>query len=556
MTLGIVGLFAWLFFPRASELYVMDESDFAGVARAIAHTGRPIYYRGEDLPHDAGIWHPPLYQYASGVWVWIFGTSHTAFRSFGFFCALASASLGWLVVRRLFPDRHPWLALLWVGLFLSNPFLIQSALLPDIDGTVLIGLSMLMIWLAVETVVARRWRPTTASVLFGVALGLSFLAKLTTPFALVPFAAAALGFGYRSWRWAVGGTALAVAVTGALFCVVWGSISGLAHLSFTYPFTFTYSSAVTRSGHPTLDERLHLLWPTEAVTFWLPPLLLAIVAGSSFVALYHVRQPAAQAVLLCALYAVVVFIVYNEITGPPFGFPKYYAPALGPALVVAVAPLGLLATQTIEVPRGLRATTVAGIAVATLALSLGTYAGYRSAATRSTSALVWVAIGACAVALVAFAGPRIRTTGALVLPIAAALAALSAMDVGESVYQSRQKTNVRYFPGESGEAETVAEVRRIVGEAGMRRASLLSAKDIGYESGARYYEDAVYLGQPTVLAELIAKEPGMVIVTRSHFDYSEAIFPKGFAVIRRLAKPVWVSPTGSFTIWKRSRAAE
>jgi 4-amino-4-deoxy-L-arabinose transferase-like glycosyltransferase len=551
LALGIVGLFAWLFFQQASELYVMDESDFAGVARAIAHTARPIYYRGEDLPHDAGIWHPPLYQYASGIWVWIFGTSHAAFRSFGFLCALVGATLGWLVVRRLFPEHHPRLAPIWLGLFLLNPFVVQSALLPDIDGTVLVPLSMLMIWLAAETVVAHRWLPTTASVLFGVALGLSFLAKLTTPIALVPFVGVALALAYRSWRWALGGAALAAAVASAVFCAVWGSISALANLSFTYPFTFTYSSAVTRSGHPTLGQRLHLLWPSGPVKFWLTPLLLAIFVSSSCIALYQMRRAAAQVVLLCAAYATVVFVVYNEITGPPFGFPKYYAPALGPALVVAVAPLGLIAPEIFKVQRMLRATTVAGITLAIVAVSLGAYAGYRSANARNPSALVWVAVGACALALLALVGRRMPFSGVLVLSIAAALAVLFATDVGASVYQSRQGTNVRYFPGELGEAQTVAELRRVLGSTGMRRARLLCAKDIGYETGARYYEDALYLGHPTVLAHLIANEPGMVIVTRSHFDYSEAIFPKGFSVIHQLAKPIWVSSTGDFTIWKR-----
>src|SRR5207248_2646218 len=143
LALGITGTFTWLFFQQASEPYVMDESDFAGVARAISQTGRPIYYRGEDLARDAGIWHPPLYQYTSGLWVWIFGASHVAFRSYGFLCALVAAGLGWLVVRRLFPEWHLWLAPVWAGLFLLHPYLVQSALLPDIDGTALLVISMM-----------------------------------------------------------------------------------------------------------------------------------------------------------------------------------------------------------------------------------------------------------------------------------------------------------------------------------------------------------------------------------------------------------------------------
>jgi 4-amino-4-deoxy-L-arabinose transferase-like glycosyltransferase len=98
-----------LFFQQSGELYVIDEAEFPLVAKAIADTGRPVYYRGEDLPANVGIWHPPLYAYTLGVWVELFGSSHVAVRSFGFACALIAAALGWLVIRRLFPERHRWL---------------------------------------------------------------------------------------------------------------------------------------------------------------------------------------------------------------------------------------------------------------------------------------------------------------------------------------------------------------------------------------------------------------------------------------------------------------
>jgi len=567
LALGIVGVFAWLFFQQASEQYVMDEADFAGVARAIAHTGRPVYYRGEDLPRLSGIWHPPLYQYTSGLWVWIFGTSHTALRSYGFFCAVLAAGLGYLVLRRLFPQRHPWLALVWLGLFLLHPYLVQSALLPDIDGTALVVLSLLVLWLAAETVVARRWRPATASVLFGVALGLAFLAKLTTPLALVPLVTAALALGYHSWRWALGGTALAAAVAAAVFCAVWGSISELANLSFTFPFTFTYSSAVTKSGHPTLAERLHLLSPTTPVMFWLTPLLLAVFAAGMLVALRELRRPAEQVVLLCAAYAITVFVVYNEITGTPFGFPKYYAPALGPALVVAVAPLGLLAPGTLALRRRLRTTTVAGIALALLAaLSLAAYAEYRRRAVHSVypGRPLWLLVGlgaAALVALIALVRPRRSPATVVAFLVVAALTTLATTNLGEAIYQSRQVTTVRYFPGELGQAQTVAEVRRLLGPAGERHARLLSAKDIGYESGERYYEDLRYLPDPARLERLLRSHPDLVIVTRNDYDYSQLVWPQAFALIRREARPIWHSAGGMtepwwvprnqrFTIWR------
>ena len=338
---GIVLAFSLLFFQQSKELYVIDEAEFPLVARAIAETGRPIYYRGEDLPTNIGIWHPPLYPYTLGVWEQVFGFSHVAVRSFGFACALIAAAFGLLIIRRLFGDPRGWLRTAWLAIFLLHPYAIQSALLPDIDSTVLVASSMLALWALTETVVAHRWTPLVTSVIFGAALGTNALAKLTTPIALIPLMVVGLALSTRSTRWTILGTAIFSAVAAALFTAVWGFIAVAARLDFWYPFSFTYQSLVSRSGSKSIGQYIHALWPGPSVLFWLAPLLLLAFGIGVVAALTAARSATGQTLLLIAAFAAMVFFAYNVITGPPFGFPKYYAPALGPMTLVAIAPFGL-----------------------------------------------------------------------------------------------------------------------------------------------------------------------------------------------------------------------
>jgi Dolichyl-phosphate-mannose-protein mannosyltransferase len=563
---GILTVFGLLFFQQAAQLYVIDEAEFPLVAKAIAEEGRPIYYRGEDLPENVGIWHPPLYIYSLGVWQQIVGSSHAAVRAYGLVCALLSSILGWLLLRRLAPHRYPWLGVAWLALFLLHPYAIQSALLPDIDTTVLVPSSMLGLWLMTETVVARRWSPPLTSTLFGLALGANLLGKLTTPLALVPLFVVALALSTRSLRSTVGGTAIMLGVAAVLFTSVWGAIALFARVDFTYPFTFTYDSFVTRSGSQSLGDRLELLRPSDSVQFWLTPLLLILFAIGTLVALRHIRDRAGQAVLLVAAFGGSVFFTYNVVTGAPFGFPKYYAPALGAITIVAVAPLafgpgGELALRRKLTPVALTVFSV--LVVLALGASFIEYAS--QASTEVHPVRHWWFLGSLAVIVMAALATillpherRLALRAWGLIAVSSLLVVLAVTDLSTAMAQRSSDHAVRYFPGERDFGLTVAKVKQVLGgRAGVERAHLISAKDIGYESGVRYYEDGLYLASPDQLADLIRNDPRMIIVTRDDYDFSRIVWPEAFATIAESAKPIWVSPSGDFTVWKsRSSAAK
>jgi 4-amino-4-deoxy-L-arabinose transferase-like glycosyltransferase len=548
-----------LFFQQSGELYVIDEAEFPLVAKAIADTGRPVYYRGEDLPANVGIWHPPLYAYTLGVWVELFGSSHVAVRSFGFACALIAAALGWLVIRRLFPERHRWLGTAWLGIFLLHPYGIQSALLPDIDSTVLVASSMFALWALTEAVVARRWSPIATSVLFGVVLGVNLLAKLTTPIALIPLLIVGLALSTRSARWTLGGTLIFSAVGATVFCAVWGGIAAAAHLDFGYPFTFTYDSLVSRSGSKGFEQHIEDLRPSPIVLFWLTPILIITFVAGTLATLTAARRRAGQGVLLIAFFATMVFFAYNVITGPPFGFPKYYAPALGPAAIVALAPFGLSSGASFAWRRPWTRSLFGAVVLAAAALVISSYLEYPrdSAAKLFPERPVWflIFVGLLVVASLALLvrplqlGHRAHIWGLGLL--AATLIVLVGTNVATAMRQRSAPGSVRYFPGERDFSVTIAKLRALdLDHAALEHATLVSAKDVGYESGVRYYEDDFYLPDPARLAKLLRSSPNMLMVTRSDYDFSAIVWPKAFAMIKKVAHPIWVSPTGTFTIWK------
>src|SRR5947209_19604372 len=110
--------------------------EFPSVARAIRRTGRPVYYRGENLPPNVGLWHPPFYAGSLALWQCVAGDTVAANRAFGFFTLyLAVVGLGTFAARRWrragVTERQRWgflLALLvGLGVLLTSPLLMNAA---------------------------------------------------------------------------------------------------------------------------------------------------------------------------------------------------------------------------------------------------------------------------------------------------------------------------------------------------------------------------------------------------------------------------------------------
>src|SRR5207244_2230929 len=140
-------LFAAAAAQSAARPYLFDEANFLFQARAIADHGIPyanMGYMGDrgriTEREQYGLWHPPLYLYMLGLNVRLFDGAEAAVRGMGvgimLLTALVVYALGHTVAAGAARGRA--CGLLAVALFLVSPLVVQSAVVVDIDGTLLL----------------------------------------------------------------------------------------------------------------------------------------------------------------------------------------------------------------------------------------------------------------------------------------------------------------------------------------------------------------------------------------------------------------------------------
>lgn len=296
---------AWSFAePQLTKPYVYDEAAFAYAGHAVATTGLPFSNLGHLqtlVPGDFSqrfnwaLWHPPLYIYALGEAYARFGeTEHTA-RLLGVATGAVSGLLVFLttlVVSRTASRGAPVFAATATALYVTNPFTVQSALLLDIDGTVLvaaIALAMFAYVLLLGNTRPLRHPLTWVLTVFAtISIALCLWAKMTTVLAVV---AAATGYRlvgrpWRPWRLLI---ELPVVVGGgtALFLGSWWWLAERLGMPFGFPFRVLWLEFEEAAGSTSTwnDDPLVVLDLLSQVALWISPYLFALFVGAGILRL-------------------------------------------------------------------------------------------------------------------------------------------------------------------------------------------------------------------------------------------------------------------------------
>jgi len=527
---------------QVGESFVIDEMEFPRLAEAVAETGRPVYYRGEESPTHLGIFHPPLYGYTLGGWIALFGFSEVTVRLFGVLLMIGTAWTGVRTVK-LLDLAGRWGPPLFLGLFLLHPYVIQSALLPDIDGTVLLFATVLLFYEIVR--VARTEDALRTSTLrLGLALALAFASKLTSVIVLPAlFVGILLGRGLKR---AVVLTGLPTLVGGALFLTAWWALAAIADLPFAFPFEFTIQSGlkggVSEAG---IGEILRRLIPTQPTIYWLGILLptMAVVGTGVLVAQWK-SHPERRVALMFTLWSFGAIAFFSMISGPPFGFPKYFITAIPSMAIVGIvavdAALGLATHRSSARWLGLA-----------LVLVLAGLSGWRFAQVFDDEPFTWpgylwtVALVVLS-ALVMASVIRQRGMWFLTLPVTALLIATLSYNLGMAAVQAADERSVRYFPGEVGFDETVDRLQELVGPDD----SILVPKDIGSATYNRYHEEEQLFLDLDRLADVLADEDVEYAVVRKERDYSYLVFPQVEPIIEE--EMDLMEEIGDFLIYERA----
>ncbi|MSQ44167.1 MAG: hypothetical protein EXR45_08175 [Chloroflexi bacterium] len=296
LILGISSTFAWSFAePQLSKPYVYDEAAFAFAGHAVATSGIPWSNLGHLqtlVPGDFterfnwALWHPPLYVFALGEAYKRLGETETSARLIGIACnAIAAVLIFVTSIAVIWPVSRgaPIYAAIASSLYMTNPFVLQSALLLDIDGTVLvatISLAMLAYTLVLGNPRPLRHPLSVALLLFAmVTVAFSLWAKMTSILALIGVATAyrIVGRPWRPWRLLIELPVIAGGGLG-LFLGTWWLVASRKGMPFEFPFEILLLELDEAAGSTGswLDNPAKVVELISHVALWTSPYLMGL----------------------------------------------------------------------------------------------------------------------------------------------------------------------------------------------------------------------------------------------------------------------------------------
>jgi len=484
----ILLLFTFLIFSQAGKKFTLDELDFPVVAKATSETGLPVYYRGEATPRHLGLYHPPLYIYTLATQIKLFGFSENTVRAFGLACALLTAYLALLLSRSLLPrsSQHVY-RIVFLGVYLLNPYTLANATLPDIDSTILPPLMTLFALLLL-----RKKGNTALAVVFCVLLW----AKLTTPLALIPFSLIYWRCSGESIRrllmravWVFGGGALLFLGTYWIYCT---SVA----LPFGYTFSFllhSFTKGSASSGMGSIFSKIwgnigHFQYLASEVT---TPFLLLFVASAGHLMMQRNHSVEQRNALFLVCLAAAVTIFYCSLISPFGGFFKY------PFAVFQFACIGaaLIIVQGFEKLEIRPSFRTAIVAIITLLFALAQMRRWHDMpsfglpVSPDVAATVAIVAGVAIGMMLAWRNGLRRAAAGLTL---VAFAAAVGTGLGIARYEALAPFPTKYSYGQTGMDETVAYLK-----ANLKDGEIIwSMKDIGFYSGNHYVESYEFFFAP------------------------------------------------------------
>ena len=508
----------WAIEPQLGKPYVYDEAAFAFAGHAVATTGIPMSNVGHmqtEVPGDFSkrfnwaLWHPPLYVFTLGWAFQRWGESEHTARMVGVACNGLVGVFAFLTATVALWGRTraaPLYAAAGTALYVTNPYVIQSALLLDIDGTVLVASIALLgllytVLLRAPLPLRSRWTWLLMGMTTG-AFALSLWAKMTTAFALPVAAAVYRLLATRRWQpWRLIVELPIIPAFGAgLFVATWWLACQRLGMPFAMPFQIMdlelRDAAGSTSGWRENPQKLVEL--VSYVALWVSPYLvfLFVWAGAARVTDLVTRPFVAGARRLAkrpasgepwGMWAVDFSLVCGAAIGAAYliklaaSFPKYHISML-PFWVVGLAYLLFRYVKRVtwwEPPvYAVAAAGMAGYFVAFVGDKFVLFRGYDFL----LSMLVWpAAIGFAFLILCAALGrhhlPRQLTILLVLLTVG--------WSWGVNSAQRGAAYSTAYNYGMSGQRETAA----VVDEITLPDQVYIGSRDAAYYASHQHYVD-------------------------------------------------------------------
>jgi len=320
----------------------------------------------------------------------------------------------------------------------------------------------------------------------------------------------------------------------------------IADLPFSYPFEFTIESGLKGGiGETGISELLGRLDPAEYTVYWLGVLLPAMAVVGTAVLIGQWRtHPHRRVALMLSMWSVASVAFFSLITGPPFGFPKYFIAAM-PTMAV----LGVVAIDAVGRHIAVRRFGFPLLLAATVGLSA--LSGALSTAVADDGRYAWPGylwlLGLLLLSLMATAAlARDWTTWLPGVALLGLLMATISYNSGMATAQATEVRSVRYFPGEVGFEETVERLRQLVGPTD----PILVPKDIGSATYNHYHEQETLFLDPERLERVLNDEELEYVVVRTEWDYSYLVFPEVEQIIEE--EMDLIETIGDFLLYERA----
>lgn len=346
ITLALVlGAFVVFIVQQLWRPYLYDDVSFTNAAEAVARIGIPFAnagYMGDRHDYSQrdqwALWHPPLYIYALGLWYKLVGVSELTGRAFSSICTLITGVMIAGIARKVAePGTATVTALVAFALFVLNPLTVQSALVLDIDGTVLLVMVTLLTAMYLKHVQhPARWDIPVLTILFAVALW----AKMTTPLGLL---FAIVGYRILDRRPLTGLREAGIIGLGgaALFLSTYTLLAVTVRMPWELPFVTLWAEFVdaSESTRRWRESFAAFITAVSPVAWWISPAFL-VLSGAAFVLrirdFIETRRPhVIDVILILALGIYAVYLI--KLAG---FFPKYHITALPFMSIIAAWVVG------------------------------------------------------------------------------------------------------------------------------------------------------------------------------------------------------------------------
>ena len=468
----------------------------------------------------------------------------------------------------LFPNNNLEVFSIFLLFFLLNPLVIAGALTPDIDGTLGMIATALVFYLSINLIKRDFSRHQLVLAIF--TLIFCWYTKFTITILLSPilFLAALIAPTNRVRK-----IILVVTSTVFGFCCFFLTYTIFCRLlNMPSNFLFDYfKSGLERTGSG--NSRVSLIFERLSLSgqlfYWVNPFYIVLTFMTCVFLCWSAfkKNSVNWSLILLTLSGPFIVVSYAAITGFPFTFPKYWSMALIP-FALASSSMGFICLKKLvcftknlaSVPTRAFFFVLLIVAGAFYFLQHVRLSNRILDNNRKGLDLIWsgvfmfVPLLVVAAMLIYWNSRKkslntnlLREVPSLIFVIVSFMT-MATSSMVSNIHKSAPFSTQYYF-SERGLDTVLNFLRNNISSS----STLICAKDIGIQSGHKFYEDSFLLSlEPNELTNSLELSTAEYFISRNKWDYSPAVYPAQFDIFSNFYTPIDNQPSTDFVIWKRN----